>query len=261
MVVEAFRDAGPRSEQPMIAQYHRVAVAEVLDQALALLQVQRGAFVVVIGDVAEAHARLRDVAHEAAFHRGHRHAGQRVGVDHAIDVVARRVHRAVNHVAGLVDTVVGGVENDFAVDVDLDHAGGGHLLVQHAVGVDQELVVCSRHARRNVVGDHLGHAEFMHEPVAGGEIDACVPFFLADLFAHRLFFRVDLGDRHGVSPQFTGIKRLTAAADVGQTIWRRRPRCGRPFCRTPSRTQGRCRPRSCDRTARRRARLPQTGRA
>ena len=88
----------------------------------------------------------------------------------------RHVDGAVNDEAGDVDAVVGGVEQRVAVEVDLDQAGGVDLFVQHAVGIDQEVIVAARHAAGDVVGDHLGHAVHRGQPIAGGEIDAGLPF-------------------------------------------------------------------------------------
>ena len=72
------------------------------------------------------------------------------------------MHGAVDHVAGLVDAVVqiaevGGGENA-AVMAHLDQAGGRDLLVHHAVCVDEKGTVFTGHARRNMVGHHVGHA-------------------------------------------------------------------------------------------------------
>src|SRR5213075_908603 len=57
-------------------------------------------------------------------------------------VVARLVDRAVDHVARLVDAVVQfaevGLQQDVAVDVDLDQRRGRDLLVHHPVRVDEE---------------------------------------------------------------------------------------------------------------------------
>src|SRR5438045_4377205 len=51
--------------------------------------------------------------------------------------------------------------------VDLDQAGGGDLVEEHAVGVDQEMILRSRHARRDVRVHEVFPAEVRDEPVAG----------------------------------------------------------------------------------------------
>ena len=77
--------------------------AEVGDELHAFVEVDRRALVVVITDVAlEADRGLRQ-RQKPALHRRDRHAGTRVRVDHASNVRPRRVDRAVDHVAGLVD--------------------------------------------------------------------------------------------------------------------------------------------------------------
>src|ERR1700756_1626857 len=95
---------------------------------------------------------------------------------HAVDVVTGHVDGTVNDEAGDVDVVVGGVEQRIAVDVDLDQAGGVDLLIEHAVRVDQELIGRAGDAAGDVVGDHLGHAVHRGQAIAGGEVDAGLPF-------------------------------------------------------------------------------------
>src|SRR5262249_39092900 len=103
-----------------------------------------------------------------------------VRVDHAGQLVARLVHRAVDHVARLVDAVVEraevGLGEDVARDVDLHETGGGDLLVHHAVGIDEKGAVLVGHAHGDVVGHHVRHAVEVHQPVAGRQVHARLPF-------------------------------------------------------------------------------------
>ena len=72
-----------------------------------------------------------------------------------------------------------------------------------------------------MIGDHLDHAVFGHEPVTGGEIDAGFPFFLADLFADR-FVDLDRGCVHGLLLQWVvrGILRpACGGANRVFTVW------------------------------------------
>jgi len=94
----------------------------------------------------------------------------------AIDVVTRHVDGAVNDEARDIDVVVGRVERACCFGVDLDQAGGVDLLIEHAVGVDQELVVMTWDAAGDVVRDHLGIAVQRNESVRRSEIDAGIPF-------------------------------------------------------------------------------------
>ncbi len=212
--VERLGDGLAGGEQAVVAQDHGVVVAEVPDQLLAILGVDHHALVVVIADPGEAHRGL-GVGQQAAFHRRHRHAGPGVGVDDAVHVGLGHVDRAVDHEAGAVDAVVEarpelGLGQHVAVVVDLDQARGGDLLVEHAVGVDQEMVGLARHAHRDVVGDQVGHAVDVHQPVAGGEIDAGLPFLGRDL-------RFEVGDlgrlqrmhAHGNAPGLVGFRSVS----------------------------------------------------
>ena len=90
---------------------------------------------------------------------------------------------AVNHEAGDVNVIVGGVEQRVALDIDLDQAGSVDFLVEHPVGVEQELIGCPRHAAGDVVGHHLGHPIHRGETVAGRKIDPRLPLLRTYLLA------------------------------------------------------------------------------
>ena len=113
--------------------------AKIAHQALALVQVGRRAFIVVVADVADETDRRLVERQQAALHRRDRHAGTRVRVHDAGDFLARAMDAAMDHVARLVDVVVGvGLPHDVAVEVDLHQARGGDLLVRQPVEVDQQ---------------------------------------------------------------------------------------------------------------------------
>ncbi len=174
-------------QRAMVAQDQRFALTQVLQQGLLLLQVQHHALVVVIANLQKAHGRLRQ-RQQPAVQRGHSHRRPAVRVDHAVHVMARGVHRAVDHVAGLVDAVVHVAKvrlgQDGAVQVHLDQAGRRDLFVHHPVGVDEERVVFARHAGRDVVGHHVGHAVKLDQPVTGGQIDTGLPFLVGTVRPH-----------------------------------------------------------------------------
>ncbi len=50
------------------------------------------------------------------------------------------------------------------------------FLVEQAIGVDQEVIVFAGHADRDVVRDHVRHVPQRDETVAGGQVDAGLPF-------------------------------------------------------------------------------------
>src|SRR4029453_10788273 len=104
---------------------------------------------------------------------------------------------AVDHEAGAVHLVGRRVE-DVAVDVDLDEARGGDLLVEVAIGVDQELVFLARHPHRDVVVDQVGPAVVGDQPIGGGKLDPRLPFLVARALADRRHSR-RFDDLHGGS--------------------------------------------------------------
>src|SRR5207302_917498 len=74
-------------EQAMVAQDHRLGgLAEVARHAAALIHLERDALVVVVGDLLLHHHRVLADGQQAALVRRHRHAGARVGVEHAVDL-------------------------------------------------------------------------------------------------------------------------------------------------------------------------------
>ena len=78
-----------------------------------------------------------------------RDAGAGVRVQHALGLGARFVHAAVDDEAGLVDAEAGDILDDVALMVDLDQVRRSHLVEHQAVGVQQELVLGIRDARRS----------------------------------------------------------------------------------------------------------------
>ena len=98
-----------------------------------------------------------------------------MGVHDAVGVFAVFVDGAVDDEAGRVEGVVAGLD-EVAVKVDFDQAGGGHFVVAEAVGVDQEVVVGSGDAQRDVAVDEFAPAEGVEDSVGGGELLAQFPF-------------------------------------------------------------------------------------
>ena len=53
------------------------------------------------------------------------------------------------------------------------------------IGIEQEMMLGPRHARRKMGEDEVVPAIMSDQPVGGGEIDADLPFLGADLVLHR----------------------------------------------------------------------------
>ena len=102
----------------MIAQDHRPLIAEVAQQALLLLEIEGDALVVVIRDLREAHRRLRDRQEPDFIADTAMPAIVWVWITQSTSCRAR-VDRAVDDVARLVDAVLGGVEQDLALEIEL----------------------------------------------------------------------------------------------------------------------------------------------
>jgi len=109
-----------------------------------------------------------------------------MGVQHAGNVGTRLVDRAVDHVARLVDVVIGiGLPEDIALDAYLHQARRGDFLVEQTVEIDQQMVGGAGNARGNVVVDEIGHVIFVDQPVAGREREPRLPFLRRDLVLDR----------------------------------------------------------------------------
>ena len=180
MVLNACWTVAPQVEQAVIAHDHGVVGTEVAHQRLALGEVDRRTLVIVIADVAMKADRGLRHRQEPAGHGGDRHARAGVGVQDALDLGAGLVDRAVDHVAGCVDPVIGvRLPDDVAFEVDLDEARRRDLLVEKAVEIDQQMVVAAGDARGDVVVDQIGHPVGVDQAVAGREIETGLPLLAA----------------------------------------------------------------------------------
>jgi hypothetical protein len=167
----------------VVAQHEEAPVAQIAHQARLLLVVERDALVVVIGQRREHEDRLlRDRQHAAPLGR-HGDAVQGVQVDDAAGVLARGVDRAVDGEAGRVD-LVRAVHHLGAAEIHLDQAGGGDLVEQHPVRVDEEVVLRPGHPRRDVGEDQVVPPVVGDQPVAGGQIHSLAPLLFTDLSAY-----------------------------------------------------------------------------
>src|ERR1700739_2733568 len=79
--------------------------------------------------------------------------------------------------AGRVDAVWAFCEQ-IAVEVDLDQTRGGDFIKHQTVGVDQEMMLRTRHPRGDMGVDQIVPAIMRDETVAGGEGDALAPLGL-----------------------------------------------------------------------------------
>ena len=94
---------------------------------------------------------------------------------------ARGVNRAMNQVPRRVDSVVTVWIGEYVpVEIDLDEGRSSDLLVHVTVGIDEQVIVRSGNARRDMVVDQIAHAEMRYEAIARREIDAGIPFGVRD---------------------------------------------------------------------------------
>jgi hypothetical protein len=115
-----------------------------------------------------------------------RDGGPLVGVQvhHEVGVFAIHMDRRVDGESRRIDKV-GRLLEDGALAVDLNQRRGGDLVEPQAVGIDQEVVLRSRHAGGDVGVDHVVPPEERRKPVERGQVDSRLPFFLGDLALQR----------------------------------------------------------------------------
>ena len=72
------------------------------------------------------------------------------------------------------------IGQDVPVEIDLHQARSGNLLVHVTVGIDEQVIVRSGNARRDVVVDQVAHPEMRDQAIARREIHAGIPFDVRD---------------------------------------------------------------------------------
>jgi hypothetical protein len=184
----------------MVPQHQERALAEVGDEPRLLVVAQRDAFVVVVREVGEDEDRLLRDRQDPALLRRHRDAVERMRVHHALHVVARRMHRAVDREPGRVDRELRLLQH-VAGDVDLDQARSRDLVEHQAVRIDEE-VLGPGDLRRDVGEDEIVPAEQGDEAIRRGEIDAGLPLLGRDLALEARQQPREIGGCvHGESPE------------------------------------------------------------
>ncbi len=86
--VERLLDGRAAGQKPVVAHHQRVVRPEIGHDPLALVGVDRRAFIVVVADMADKADRGLRQRKKPAFHRRHRHAGAGVRMQNAGDVRA-----------------------------------------------------------------------------------------------------------------------------------------------------------------------------
>ncbi len=97
--VEGLLDGGAAGEEAVVAHDQGIVRPEIVDDTLALLEVDRRPLVVVIAEVADEADRGLRQRQQPAFHRRDRDAGTGMRVQHAGYIRSRLVNGAMDHVA------------------------------------------------------------------------------------------------------------------------------------------------------------------
>ncbi len=125
----------PTGEKSMIAENEYVVRAQIRAEAGALVEIETGAFEIVIRDLAVIAESVHGYGEDTRFEACYRHAGDSVGVEDALDVWASHVDGAMDHEAGGIDLLLL-IANDIATGIDLDQIRGVHLVEAKAIRID-----------------------------------------------------------------------------------------------------------------------------
>ena len=155
----------------MVAQDHHELVAEIGDKARTLIEIERDALVVVIGEAAGELQRPLIERQQALLLAGDGDARDRMRVQDADRVMPRGMDRAVTRETGRVDAEAHGVIDDVAVEVDRHQVGRRDFFETQAVGVDEEAVLPARKPGGDVGVNAVVETEPVNQPVGCREVD------------------------------------------------------------------------------------------
>ena len=163
---------GGGHHHPVIRHEQDALVAELRCGARPFFGRGGGALeVVVIGhQVVETQAREAERLEAAVFETGDGGRVRHVGVQHASGLRVRHVDSGVQGDRGELDLAL--AFELVARIIDRDQAARGDLGPVQAVGVDQETVLSSRHAQREVIADALVQLQPRGQAEGSGEVDA-----------------------------------------------------------------------------------------
>ena len=177
---EALRNRLADDHQAVVAQDHGLVRPEGFDDPLALVEIKRGALVVVIANPVVEDRGEHRYRQQAFLDRGDRHSSARVGVhDHEVLLRPGHMDCRVDDEAGVVHGLLA-ARNPFAVDVDLHQIGSGDLVIVKAPGIDEEVVLGPGHAGRKVPVDLFRPVVVIDQAVGRGELDADIPLRVGD---------------------------------------------------------------------------------
>lgn len=181
---ERIRAVFANGQQAVVAQNHVGCTSQILDQPGFFFGVQSHALIVMVRQGAQRKQTGLGQGEQAGLLGTDSDPGIGVQVHDHMGIIAGLVHGTVYRKAGRVD-VIRRVRHLVACQINLDQTAGRDFAECHAVGIDQKMGILTRHARGNVREDQIIPTIERHQPVAGGEIDALLPFLMANRVLHR----------------------------------------------------------------------------
>jgi hypothetical protein len=155
----------------VVAQHHHELVAEIGDEALTFIEIERDAFIVVIGEAVGELQRPLIEWQQAPLLAGNGDARDRMRVQDADRVMPHGMDRAVNREAGRVDAEAHGVIDDVSVQIDRHQVGRRDFFKAQAVGVDEEAVLPAREPGGDVGVDAVVETQPVNQPIGGCKVD------------------------------------------------------------------------------------------
>ena len=161
----------------MVAEDHRIQVAEIGRQSLALVHFDGQTFELVVGHPVVEGNPIDLQRQQSFFQSGNRHPTLGVRVHHAMHIRARRVNRAVNDETGEIDvflTFRRAAVYHLAIEIDGYEVGSGNLVVAQAEAIDQKMFGAGD-LGGDVIPDDVRETEHVSKPIAGREIQPRAP--------------------------------------------------------------------------------------
>ncbi len=190
----------------MIAQQHQRLVAQIRHQALALVMIQRQPLIAVIGDLVLQQAGVLADRQKALLLGRDADAVHRVQMDDEMRLFAGRMDRRMDGETRRIDEA-GRVLNDIAVQIDFYQGRRCNFIEIPAVGINQKVMLRSRHAGRDMGEDHVVPPVERHQTIESRQFDPRLPLRLGHLGLQRGCVR------HRPSPLISvQVKPLSASA-------------------------------------------------
>ncbi len=147
---ERLRERGPPGEEAMVAQYHRLFIADARNQALAFTIAHGSPLELMVGNAAVDLISIEIVRRQALGEACHCDSGRCVRMHDAVGFFDRPMQGGVNDEPGTVHRPARTAHGS-AIKIDEDKAGGRDFPGVQAERIDENQTLRTGHAKRSFV--------------------------------------------------------------------------------------------------------------